>query len=123
MPKDLGPTGVARVEAYLAALPTDQRAALERLRAVIRRAAPSATEGIAYQMPAFYNGAKYLVSYAAFKDHCSFFPASGTVRDKLGDELRRYFSGKGTLQFKPEEPLPDKLVERIVAIRLEETAA
>ena len=123
MPKDLGPTGVARVEAYLAALPTDQRAALERLRAVIRRAAPSATEGIAYQMPAFYNGAKYLVSYAAFKDHCSFFPASGTVRDKLGDELRRYFSGKGTLQFKPEEPLPDELVERIVAIRLEETAA
>jgi len=122
MPKDLGPTGVARVEAYLAALPTDQRAALERLRAVIRRAAPGATEGIAYQMPAFYNGAKYLVSYAAFKDHCSFFPASGTVRDKLGDELRRYFSGKGTLQFKPEEPLPDKLVERIVAIRLEETA-
>ena len=122
MPKDLGPTGVARVEAYLAALPTDQRAALERLRAVIRRAAPGATEGIAYQMPAFYNGAQYLVSYAAFKDHCSFFPASGTVRDKLGDELRRYFSGKGTLQFKPEEPLPDKLVERIVAIRLEETA-
>lgn len=123
MPKDLGPTGVARVEAYLAAFPADQRAALERLRAVIRRAAPSATEGIAYQMPAFYNGAKYLVSYAAFKDHCSFFPASGTVRDKLGDELRRYFSGKGTLQFKPEEPLPDELVERIVAIRLEETAA
>jgi len=122
MPKDLGPSGVARVEAYLAALRADQRAALERLRTVIRRAAPGATEGIAYQMPAFYNGAKYLVSYAAFKDHCSFFPASGTMLDKLGDELRHYFTGKGTLQFKPEEPLPDELVERIVVIRLEETA-
>ena len=122
MPKDLGPNGVARVEAYLAALPADQRAALERLRTVIRRAAPGATEGIAYQMPAFYQGTRYLVSYAAFKDHCSFFPASGTVRDKLGDELRRYFSGKGTLQFRADEPLPDELVERIVAIRLEETA-
>ena len=113
---------MARVEVYLAALPADQRAALQRLRTVIRRAAPGATEGVAYQMPAFYNGKKFLVSYAAFKDHCSFFPASGTMLDKLGDELRHYFTGKGTLQFKPEEPLPDDLVARIVAIRLEETA-
>jgi uncharacterized protein YdhG (YjbR/CyaY superfamily) len=122
MPKDLGPSGVARVEAYLAALPAGQRAALEHLRRIIRRAAPGATEGIAYQMPAFYNGAKYLVSYAAFRDHCSFFPASGTVRDKVGDELRGYFSGKGTIQFMHDAPLPDDLIERIVAIRLEETA-
>ena len=75
-----------------------------------------ATEGIAYQMPAFYNGAKYLVSYAAFRDHCSFFPASGTVRDKVGDELRGYFSGKGTIQFMHDAPLPDDLIERIVAM-------
>ena len=122
MTKDLGPTGTARVESYLSALPDDQRAALERLRATVRGAAPGATEGIAYQMPAFYSGGKFLVSYAAFKSHCSFFPASGTVMDKLGAELRGYFSGKGTLQFKPAEPLPDELVRRIVEIRLEETS-
>ena len=122
MTKDLGPAGAARVEAYLAALPADQRAALERLRATIRGAAPQAIEGIAYQMPAFYNGRKFLVSYAAFKDHCSFFPASGTMMEQLGDELRRYFSGKGTLQFQPDQPLPDDLVRRIVAIRLTETS-
>ena len=111
-----------RVEAYLAALPDDQRTALERLRATIRSAAPNATEGIAYQMPAFYSGSRFLVSYAAFKSHLSFFPASGTVMDKLGEELRGYFSGKGTLQFKPAEPLPDELVRQILAIRLEEVA-
>jgi len=112
----------ARVDAYLAALPDDQRVALERLRATIRGAAPGATEGIAYQMPAFYNGRRFLVSYAAFKNHCSFFPASGTVRDKLGDELRGFFDGKGTLRFTPSAPLPDDLVGRIVQIRLDETS-
>jgi uncharacterized protein YdhG (YjbR/CyaY superfamily) len=111
-----------RVEAYLAALPDSQRAALERLRATIRGAAPDAVEGIAYKMPAFYSAGRFLVSYAAFKNHLSFFPASGTVIDRLGDELRTHFSGKGTLQFTPEEPLPDDLVRAIVAIRLEEIA-
>lgn len=109
-----------RVEQYLAALPADQRAALEVLRATIRAAAPDATEGIAYQMPAFYSGGRYLVSYAAFKKHLSFFPASGTIMDKLGPELRAHFSGKGTLQFTPDRPLSRELVEQIVRIRLDE---
>jgi uncharacterized protein YdhG (YjbR/CyaY superfamily) len=112
-----------RVEAYLAALPAEARAALEALRATIRDAAPGAVEGIAYQMPAFYSGGKFLVSYAAFKKHLSFFPASGTVMERLGEDLRGYFSGKGTLQFTPDKPLPDELVRAIVAIRLEEIAA
>jgi uncharacterized protein YdhG (YjbR/CyaY superfamily) len=112
-----------RVDAYLAALPDEQRTALERVRATIRRVVPGADEGIAYQMPAFYFSGRYLVSYAAFKSHLSFFPASGTVQEKLADELRAHFSGKGTIQFTPDEPIPDDLIEEIVRVRLDELAA
>ena len=69
------------IEAYMAALPDDQRAVLEALRATIRAAAPEATEQIAYDMPAFKANGRFLVSYAAYKDHFSLFPASGAVLD------------------------------------------
>ncbi len=77
--KETGLAGPTSVEDYLAALPEEQRAALEKLRKTIRVAAPEATETISYQMPAFKNQGRFLVSYAAFKDHCSFFPASNAV--------------------------------------------
>jgi len=66
--------GPASVEDYLAALPEEQRAALEKLRKTIRAAAPEATETISYQMPTFKDHGRVLVYYAAFKDHCSLFP-------------------------------------------------
>lgn len=83
------------VDDYLAALAEVPRAALEQLRATIRAAAPEATETIAYQMPAFRDHGRFLVSYAAYKDHCSLFPASQAVRDALGDELKPYITGEG----------------------------
>jgi uncharacterized protein YdhG (YjbR/CyaY superfamily) len=115
-----GPTSVGD---YLAALPEEQRAALEKIRKTIRAAAPEATETISYQMPAFKNQGRFLVSYAAFKDHCSFFPASHAVMEALGEELRPYFSGKGTLRFTADKPLPTALVKKIVKARIEENAA
>src|SRR3990170_6549592 len=87
------------VEAYLADLPQGSRANLEKLRKVIRAAAPGATETISYQMPAFKHDGRLLVSYAAFKDHYSLFPMSGDVIGTLGDELKPYASGKGTIRF------------------------
>jgi uncharacterized protein YdhG (YjbR/CyaY superfamily) len=111
------------VEAYLAALPEEPRAALEALRTTIRAAAPDATETIAYEMPAFKEHGRFLVSYAAFKDHCSLFPASEAVREALGDELEPYFSGKGTIRFHADKPLPTALVTKIVKVRIEENAA
>ena len=108
------------VEEYLAALPDPQRAALEKLRKTIKAAAPEATEGISYQMPAFKLNGRFLVSYAAFKDHCSFFPASGKVQEVLGEELQRYFSGKGTLRFTVDKPIPSAVVKKIVKARIEE---
>ncbi len=110
------------VEDYLAALPEGPRAALQELRRTIRAAAPGATETIAYAMPAFRVGGRFLVSYAAFKDHCSLFPASDAVREALGEALAPYFAGKGTIRFRADDPLPAALVTRIVKVRLEERA-
>ncbi len=111
------------VDDYLSALPEDQRVALERLRKTIRVAAPQATEKISYAMPAFEQEGRFLVSYAAFKDHCSLYPASTAVMEALGDELMPYFSGKGTLRFRVDDPIPTALVTKIVRVRLQENAA
>ncbi|MEA2557463.1 MAG: hypothetical protein QOG88_1001 [Actinomycetota bacterium] len=110
------------VEDYLAALPDERRAVLEKLRKTIRAAAPKATEAISYQMPAFKLDGRFLVSYAAFKDHFSLFPASSKVMEELGDELKPHLSGKGTLRFTASEPIPAALVRRVVKARIEENA-
>jgi uncharacterized protein YdhG (YjbR/CyaY superfamily) len=111
------------VEEYLAAVPRESRLALEKLRKTIKAAAPEAMETISYQMPAFKVQGRFLVSYAAFKDHCSFFPASNAVMEALGQELKPYFSGKGTLRFTADKPIPAALVKKIVKKRIEEIAA
>src|SRR5919106_1434116 len=111
------------VDAYLAALPESARTTLEKVRASIRAAAPAAEERIAYGMPGFYVGGHPLVYYAAFKNHCSFFPASGTVVDSLADELAGYDVAKGTIRFPIGKPPPATLVKKIVKARLRETEA
>ena len=111
------------VEEYLSALPEESRAALENLRKTIKAAAPEATETIAYLMPAFRDRGRFLLSYAAFKDHCSLFPASQAVMEALGEELKPYVSGKATIRFRADKRLPAALVKRIVQVRIEENAA
>lgn len=113
----------ASVEEYLVALPERQRVALGMLRKTIKAAAPGVTEAISYGMPAFKLNGRFLVSYAAFRNHCSLFPASEAVREALGEELKPYFTGKGTIRFSADEPLPGALVKRIVQVRIEEIAA
>jgi uncharacterized protein YdhG (YjbR/CyaY superfamily) len=115
--------GPMSVEDYLAALPDAPRAALEKIRKTIKAAAPKATETISYQMPAFKLDGRFLVSYAAFKNHCSLFPASEKVLEAYGEELKPYFSGKGTIRFTTDKPLPSALVRKIVKTRIEENAA
>ena len=106
------------VEAYLAGCPEPHRTTLEKMRAMIRAAAPrEATEGISYGMPAFrYKGG--LVGYAAFKEHCSFFPMSTTLLDDFADEVKGYRTSKGTLQFPADKPLPAALVKKMVKARV-----
>ncbi len=111
------------VEDYLAALPDERRIAMQELRRAIRAAAPEATELISYQMPAFKSHGQFLVSYAAFKKHYSLFPASEEVVTALGEELTPHLSGKGTIRFRADEPIPTALVTKIVTIRFAENAA
>lgn len=111
------------VDEYLAALPEAPRAALEKLRQTIKAAAPQATETISYQMPTFKLDGRFLVSYAAFKNHCSFFPWTDAMVEEFGDELEPYLSGKGTLRFTADAPMPATLVKKIVKERVREHEA
>jgi uncharacterized protein YdhG (YjbR/CyaY superfamily) len=111
------------VDEYMAALPEGARVALEKLRATIRAAAPEATETISYRMPAFKDHGRILVYYAAFTDHYSVYPASASIMEVLGDELKPYVTGKGTIRFDANKPIPVALVKKIVKARLEESHA
>ncbi len=108
------------VDEYLAKVPEPARGTLNKVRAMIKAAVPAeATEGLSYGMPAFrYKGA--LVAYAAFKDHCSFFPMQASLIDAMKDELRGYRTSKGTLQFGVDKPLPAVLVKKMVKARVAE---
>ena len=111
-------SATAQIDARLAALPADQRAALQALRTAIAAAAPEAEEAISYGMPAFRYHGRSLVSYAAFTAHCSFFPMSSGLLEAHRDELAGFATAKGTVRFTPEHPLPVDLVARIVRERL-----
>jgi uncharacterized protein YdhG (YjbR/CyaY superfamily) len=116
--------GPTTVDNYLAALPGDRRAPMELLRATIKAAVPEAVEVISYKMPAFRShGGQFLVSYDAFKAHCSLFPASDAVVQACGDELTPYLSGKGTIRFPADQPIPVALVTKILQVRWVENAA
>lgn len=108
------------VDEYMAQLTDDRREAMEQLRSRIRSAAPDATEAISYNMPAFRLGGHFLVSYEAFKHHYSLFPWSDSMVEELGDEMKPYAVGKGTIRFPADKPIPLELVSRIVAIRKRE---
>ena len=110
----------ASIDEYIAGSPPPVRKKLQQIRAIVRRAAPEAMEKISYQMPCFYlNG--NLVYFAAFAKHIGFFPGSGQiVFGAFKEELSKYRSGKGSVQFPLEKPLPLGLIEKIVRFRAEE---
>ena len=100
------------VDEYLAALPEDSRTTLEKIRKMIKAAAPKATEGISYQMP-MYKQHGMVIGFAAFKNHCSIFPGSKAVATHK-DELKGYETSKGTIRFPIGKPLPASLVKKLV---------
>jgi len=116
-------SGKVEVDDYIAALPDIQRAAMAKLRGVLTSAAPEAAEQMSYKMPALKIDDRFFMSYDAFKHHFSLFPWTDGMAEELGDELKPYLSGKGTLRFDADEPLPADLIRRIVAIRLAEFRA
>jgi uncharacterized protein YdhG (YjbR/CyaY superfamily) len=108
------------VDEYLAGLPSETRAALERLRATIRAAAPDATEVISYRVPTFKHHGGGLVGFAGFEGHCSFFVMSPEVMEAHAEELEPYDTAKATIRFAPDQPLPDALVKKLVKARIKE---
>lgn len=111
------------VDIYFIKTPPVFRAALEKLRVTIRSAAPTAEEGFSYGVPSFKLNGKVLVCYAAFKNHCGFYPMSPEVLAKYSEDLREYDTAKGTIRFQPEKPIPDALVNKIVKERISEIKA
>jgi uncharacterized protein YdhG (YjbR/CyaY superfamily) len=112
-------TPAKTVDDYLAALPEDQRAALEKVRRAVREAAPEAEEVISYQMPGYrYKG--MLVYFAAFRDHLSFFGAGKTLVKNFSKELEPFDVSGSTIHFSVEPPRPTALVKRMVRARMKE---
>lgn len=115
-------TPPADIDAYLATIPAEPRATLQKLRQTIQAAAPKATEKISYQIPTFdYLGS--LVAFAAFKNHCSFFPMSLSVTAAHQRELKDYDVSKGTIRFPLDKPLPAGLVKKMVKERIAQNEA
>lgn len=107
------------VKEYLIDVPGDKRKVLDKLRKTISSFVPKAEEYISYGMPTFkYNGP--LVSYAAFKKHCSLFPWNATLIKKFAEELKPFKTSKGTIQFTVDNPLPVALVKKLIRERMKE---
>jgi uncharacterized protein YdhG (YjbR/CyaY superfamily) len=109
------------VDDYLATVPEEARVTLEKLRKTIKAAAPKATEVISYQIP-MYKQHGMLVGFAAFRDHCSFFPGAKPIAIHK-DELKAYKTSKGTIRFPIGKPLPAALVKKLVKARIAENEA
>ncbi len=106
------------IDEYIARCPAEVQEILRKIRAIVREAAPEATEAIKYQMPTFVlNG--NLVHFAAFKNHIGFYPVPSGI-EKFKAELSAYEGGKGSVQFPLNQPIPYDLIRRIVEFRVEE---
>jgi uncharacterized protein YdhG (YjbR/CyaY superfamily) len=103
---------------YLAAVSSEKRHALEKLRRAIKAAAPNAEECISYQVPAFRLNGKFLVAYGAAANHCAFYP--GSAVQALKNELRDYNTSKGTIRFPADKALSAALVRKLVRLRIED---
>lgn len=107
------------IDTYLAAINPSQKKELEKIRRHIQQFVPEAEEAISYGMPTFKYKGRILIHFAAFKSHMSVFPTADPAVDSgLGNQLEKFRTSKGTLQFTEENPIPGSLIREIVAIRL-----
>jgi uncharacterized protein YdhG (YjbR/CyaY superfamily) len=103
---------------YINAVPTDARKKLREMRACVRAAAPGATESLKWGMPSF-SYRRILVTFAAHKNHIGFYPTPSAVK-AFADELKRFHTARGSIQFPLEKPLPLALVGKITKFRVQE---
>lgn len=108
------------VDRYLRAVDEPKRGTLQSLRGTILEIVPDAEQVISYRVPAFRLHGKTIAGFAAFKDHLSYLPFSGSVLPRLADELESYAMTKSALHFPVDRPLPKTLVRKLIAVRLRE---
>ena len=112
-------TKPTNIEAYIASLPLATQKILQSVRATIQAAAPQATECISYAMPTFKMDKHAIIHFAGYAGHIGLYPAPIGV-EAFKQELSGYKSGKGSVQFPLDQPMPLKLIAKIVKFRLEE---
>lgn len=105
---------------YLDGLPPGQKAALERVRAVVSDAVPDAEEGTSYGMPAFIHAGRPLLGFRAAKQHLSIFPFSPAAIEAVQHRLEGFDLAKGTIRFSPERPVPEDVLVDVVRLRAQE---
>ena len=106
------------IDQYLAGLDEPKRETLAQLRQAILDVLPEAEQGMSYALPAFKVRGKVIAGFAAFKNHLSYLPHSGSVFPELKNELKGYTTSTGALRFDIGRPLPAHLVEKLIAVRL-----
>jgi len=107
------------VTEYISAAPKEAQKKLREMRACIRKAAPGAKESLKWGMPAF-SYRRILVTFAAFKHHIGFYPTPSAV-SAFANDLSKFVTAKGSIQFPMEKPLPLGLIRKITAFRVRES--
>jgi uncharacterized protein YdhG (YjbR/CyaY superfamily) len=108
------------VDEYLANVPEAERAALEKLRKIIKSVAPDAIEVISYRIPVIKHKGRPLVGFGAARNHCSFYVMSSKVIPAFKERLKSYETATGTVHFSPDKPFPATLVKMLVKARIAE---
>ena len=121
MTKSSNAKRVRNIDEYIAAFPVHIQARLQELRDTIKRAVPAAEETISYNMPAFKLNGVHLIYFAGWKNHISLYPFSSAMEALLPEVAAYKISGRGTIQFPVDKPLPVEFVEMIVKLREKES--
>ena len=115
-------TAPGNIDEYIAGFPNNVQEILEKIRMTIRKAAPGAEEKISYRIPGFSLKGSYLIYFAAFKNHIGLYPAPRGIAE-FKEALALYQTGKGTMRFPLDKPIPFGLISKIVRFRVKENRA
>jgi uncharacterized protein YdhG (YjbR/CyaY superfamily) len=116
-------TNAATIDDYVARFPEQTQKGLEQIRLLVKKTVPNAEEAISYGIPTFNINGSYLVYFAGFKKHISIYPVPSGNKEFEKDFARYSTSGKGTIKFPLDEPIPITLVTRIIKFRLKQNEA
>jgi uncharacterized protein YdhG (YjbR/CyaY superfamily) len=111
------------VSEYLAEQPPAARKVLARVRAILRKALPGATEGLSYRIPVYKIEGRMVLYFAGFAAHYSIYPVTAAVTRELGEAIADRLHGRGTIRFAYDEPVPVRLITRIARVRAAEARA